>query len=177
MRLVRNNIGHLQRVIIDKPAADGIHVEAADGRKTVVRNVEFRDVGEDAITIVSGDNDADVLIDHCFFRRATDKVIQVNSSAKVLIDNCVAIQFGIFARASGTGKNLKYRITVDDLLARDGKVILRMTNSKARGLVSDCRLFDVDKTISTSNGARIQVKNCRKDEGGEKDGFFKRIFN
>lgn len=160
----------LQNVIIDKPAADGIHVEAGTNKQTRIRNVQFRDIGEDAITISSGNLESYVVIDSCLFQNAADKVIQVNAPSRVHIVNCVARNFARFARATGTGPNSSYRISIDRLVAYRGETILKMTNPKSRGEVTNSYFTQVTRIAETENGAKIEVRNSRiQDQDDFKD--------
>jgi len=151
----------LQNIIIDKPAADGIHVEAGTNKQTRIRNVQFRDIGEDAITISSGNLESYVVIDSCLFQNASDKVIQVNAPSRVHIVNCVARNFARFARATGTGANSSYRISIDRLVAYRGETILKMTNPKSRGEVRNSYFTQVTRIAEADNGAQIEVSNSK----------------
>ncbi len=164
----------LKHVILDKPSADGIHVVTARGKTTRIRGIQIRDVGEDAITIMKGSDKGTVLIDDCAFLKATDKVIQINGTATVIIDNCYAQNFGRFVRTNGDGPNLPYRVEIDDLKARNGQSILKMSNSKARATVSDVLYTNVDDVTTLSRGAKASVRNVEKI--GKHKGFFRKIF-
>ncbi len=162
----------LQNIILDRPSADGIHAHASGGRTTRIQNVQVRDVGEDAITIKSGTSSGRVIIYRCSFLRAADKVIQINAPANVVVDKCYAQNFTRFARTTGTGPNKAYRITITDSGFRNGHTILKMTNSKARGSLTNVRYENIKHVVETDNGADAKLRNV--DEHEERRGLFGR---
>lgn len=154
--------GTVQNLVIDFPAADGIHVYPDPGKTITIRNVQFWDVGEDAITVKSGDGSSKVNILDCRFGYATDKIVQVNAPAKVLIDRAWVKDSQKLARSNGTLEtNLPYNITVDDSVMHGGLNMLKMSNSKARGLLSDSFALGVRKPAEASNGASIKIRNLK----------------
>lgn len=136
--------------------ADGVHIDSASGKKASVLRAHWDDVGEDAITIAKGAGE--VRISDCSFQNASDKVIQVNSSAGVVIAGCRAEEFGTFARGCGTCGDIPYRITIKNLTARHGSCVLRLTNPKARGWIKGGRFTDVKTPAVALNGAKISQK-------------------
>ena len=150
----------LKNVIIDKSGADGVHVYASDGKTTKIINCEWWDVGEDAITVRSGDNDANVLIKDCYFAKAADKVIQINAKPIVLIENCYAIDFERFCRANGTkgSPNHSYRVTIKNTKGKNGRSMLKMSNSKARGWLEKITTENVKELHQMSGGAKVSIK-------------------
>lgn len=145
----------LRNVILDDPAADGIHVHGAAGQLTRVIGVEFRDVGEDAVTVKSGGSDARVEIRDCLFLQAADKVIQVNAAAHTLVVDCYFRDFQRAVRGCGTCGNIAYRIEIRDCDFVDGRNVLKLSNPKARGKVSRIRLTRVSHPLDVSGGAQV----------------------
>lgn len=149
----------LKNVIIDHPGADGVHVEASDGKTTRIEDCEWWDVGEDAITVRSGDNDAKVSIKNCYFDKAADKVIQINSNPIVTIEDCYAENFKRFVRTNGTAgaPNLSYRVTIKNCFGKNGITMLRMSNSKARGTITNVVTNNVSDLYQVSGGAKVST--------------------
>lgn len=150
--------GRIKNVIIDKPAADGIWVYSEDLNKpTYVEKVEFRDVGEDAITVKSGNNNHKVFIKKCKFWKAEDKVIQINSRPRVYVKDCYFNNFQRAVRTSGKHGNQSYRVKLERCWFEKGKTVLKMSNKKARAELVDCKFKDIKHKTRTSNGAKAKI--------------------
>lgn len=148
--------GTVRYYILDFPAADGVHLQSAPLRTTRAEGLEFRDVGEDALTVTG--NGA-VLIEGCRFQYATDKVIQTNGPAKVQIVNCQARKFARFARGCGTcGDSIAYDITLKNPVGMDGDTLLKLSTPKARGRIEGARTARVNDLYQVSGGAKVTVK-------------------
>ncbi len=163
----------LSNLILDTPSADGVHLYVQDGKTTRLTNIQVRDVGEDAITVKEGSG-GNVIISRCSFLKAADKVIQVNVPSNVLVDRCYAQDFVRFARSIGTGKNLDYRIAISESGFRRGKTILKMTNSRARGSMSNVLYEDIDNVYEVDDGATVEVLNVNENEE-KKRGLFRKL--
>lgn len=150
----------LKNVVIAKPAADGVHVKAAAGKTTRVLNCIWTDVGEDALTVMAGNNQSKVLVDSCRFYHADDKVVQVNATAWTTLQNCEAADFGRFARSNGAHGStdpLAYRIDIEGGQFKDGDTILKMSSPNAQGTVQGIRTTNIKTPIAADNGAKITV--------------------
>ncbi len=145
----------IKNVVIDHPAADGIHVETAKGKKNYVLNVTWKRVGEDAATVYGN---GEVRFAGCEFYEAVDKCIQVNGPAKVVVDDCRAENFRTFARGCGTCPNQPYDITVKNLTARNGGNIIRLTNSKGRGAIIGGKFTNIQQPAYATGGAKIEMR-------------------
>lgn len=151
--------GVLRNVVIGAPAADGIHVQPADGKTCRIENVHWLDVGEDAISILTGNGSSKVQIHKCTFRKAVDKILQSNSAAKVYVSDCYADSFGRFARGCGTCTPPKpYWFEIRNLRAQNGDAILKLTNKEANGYIIGGKFEDVKHIAIAENGAKISVK-------------------
>jgi hypothetical protein len=141
------------------PAADGVHVRAASGRRTTVRDGYWPDVGEDAITVVSGPSSGEVLLDGNRFHQAADKVIQINAAPRTIIRDSTATGFQRFARTNGTpgSPDHAYRVEIRGGTFRDGRTLLKMSNARARGTVSGVRVHNVRHVAEASGGAQIET--------------------
>lgn len=148
----------LTNYIIDFPAADGVHILTAFGKTTRIDHVLFKDVGEDAITIESKAKSGTALIEYCEFKYATDKVIQVNGTALVRLEDCIARNFIRFARGCGTCGDLAFRIEIYNLKAYNGDTILKLTNKKARGKLYYTQASNVKHLFIVEKGAKVEVK-------------------
>lgn len=145
----------LKNVILDHPAADGVHIYTAKGKKNYLLNSTWLNVGEDAFTVYG---DGELRVASCKFYHAADKVGQLNGPAKVTMEDCYAQDFGKLARGCGTCGNQAYNITVKNATARDGDNIIRLTNSKARGYLIGGKFTNVKEPAFTSGGAKIEIR-------------------
>lgn len=151
----------LKNTIIAPPAADGVHIEAAEGKTTRMENVIWTDVGEDAFTVISGNNNSFVEVKKCGFYKADDKVGQVNGTATTTLIDCWAEDFGRFARSNGAygkGDQKAYRINIDGGNFKDGESVLKMSSPKAVGTISGVKTTNVKEIAASENGAKITVK-------------------
>ncbi len=150
----------VKNLIVDKPAADGIRVVLRGNQPTTtyIENVDFRDVGEDAITVKYGNSSSKVFIKNCLFYKAADKCIQINSTARVYIKNCHFEGFQRGVRACGTCGNKSYRVYVQDCTAYKGTALLKMTNSKARGEVTGSKVENVRYVAQIDGGAKVKTR-------------------
>lgn len=74
----------LKDLVIEGPAADGVHVHLARGEGTAtVERVIWEDVGEDALTVKDGRGTVEIL--RCSFADAADKTIQLSDSVRCLV--------------------------------------------------------------------------------------------
>lgn len=149
----------LRNVIIDAPAGDGVHIRAGNGKTNKLIGVEFRDVGEDAVTVETGSHGDLVLIKDCTFAKAKDKIVQINAPATVQIQECQAEDFGRFARTNGTpgAPDHPYRVSIRDGTFSNGDAVLKMSNSRARGEIIRGRFFNISNIAQASGGARIEI--------------------
>jgi len=157
----------LTRVILDKPSADGIHMEGRAGVTTKIVDIQVRDVGEDAITISRGDNEkASFNITRSSFLKASDKVIQVNAPGTLVIQNCYAQKFGRFIRTCGTCGDKPYTLFINNLSARDGDTVLKMSTPKARATFTNINYTNVKSVTDLSGGAKANVNGVKEQKTG-----------
>jgi pectate lyase C len=126
--------------------ADGIHIEAPDCR---ILNCVNHDVGEDAITIEK----PGTLVKDCWFKRATDKVIQVNSGS-VKVEHCVAVNFGCFVRLNGDSKH-PIRALVSDCRLWKGTSGIRAHGSGSDARAKRNEFYQVSRPFDILEGARL----------------------
>jgi hypothetical protein len=96
------------------PAGDGIHVHGDN----TIENVEFVDVGEDAISMRSNFEGGTVTIRNCSFSKASDKVFQVNRESTWYLYDITVNTAGKVLRQNG-GKTFKLDVYIDGLEAYD----------------------------------------------------------
>lgn len=121
----------LRDVKIDRPAADGIHIEQlAQNQSCVISKVTFLDVGEDAITVKAFLGK--VFIEDCKFYKAADKAIQINGEAITTITRCYFDHVARCVRVCGTCGDLKANVTLRDSSGRDIVSVLKATNKSAK---------------------------------------------
>jgi len=92
----------LKNVKIGAPGCDGVHVYG----NATLDNVEWIDVGEDAITLKSKGT---VTLNNCIAKNAYDKVLQINADGTININNFRVTTFGKVLRTNGSGQ---YNVTV-----------------------------------------------------------------
>tara|TARA_R110002096_G_scaffold67332_11_gene163405 strand:+ start:11781 stop:12548 length:768 start_codon:yes stop_codon:yes gene_type:complete len=166
----------LSNIILDTPSADGVHIIVANGKTTRLTNIQVRDVGEDALTIKSGSG-GNVIISRCSFLKAADKVVQINAVTNLVIDECYGQNFGRFARTTGTGPNLDYRVSISNSGFRNGNSILKMTNSKSRGELKNVIYEDIDTPVIAENGAKADLDNVSENRRRKIRGFVDKILS
>lgn len=92
----------LKNVKIGAPGCDGVHVYG----NATLDNVEWIDVGEDAMTLKSKGT---VTLNNCIAKNAYDKVLQINADGTININNFKVTTFGKVLRTNGSGQ---YTVTV-----------------------------------------------------------------
>ncbi|WP_222596901.1 pectate lyase [Chitinophaga pinensis] len=92
----------LKNVKIGAPGCDGVHVYG----NATLDNVEWIDVGEDAMTLKSKGT---VTLNNCIAKNAYDKVLQINADGTININNFRVTTFGKVLRTNGSGQ---YNVTV-----------------------------------------------------------------
>ncbi|QHS61646.1 pectate lyase [Chitinophaga agri] len=93
----------LKNVKIGAPGCDGVHVYG----NATLENVEWLDVGEDAMTLKSAGT---VTLNNCIAQKAADKVLQINADGTININNFRVTTFGKVLRTNGSGQ---YNVTVN----------------------------------------------------------------
>lgn len=93
----------LKNVKIGAPGCDGVHVYG----NATLDNVEWLDVGEDAMTLKSAGT---VTLNNCIAQKAADKVLQINADGTININNFKVTTFGKVLRTNGSGQ---YNVTVN----------------------------------------------------------------
>lgn len=92
----------LKNVKIGAPGCDGVHVYG----NATLENVEWLDVGEDAMTLKSKGT---VTLNNCIAKLAYDKILQINADGTIILNNFRATTFGKVLRTNGSGQ---YTVTV-----------------------------------------------------------------
>lgn len=107
----------LKNVKIGIPGCDGVHTYG----NATLSNVEWVDVGEDAMTMKAQGN---VTLNNCIARKAYDKIIQINANGNLTLNNFYADTFGKVVRTNG-GSTYNNTITINGGTFRNGTNIVR----------------------------------------------------
>ncbi|OJD35765.1 pectate lyase [Diplodia corticola] len=145
---VLKNGASISNVIIGKNQLEGIHCEGA----CTLTNVWFRDVCEDAISVLGNGN---VLIQGGGAQEAQDKVIQHNGRGTVTVKNFTVVNVGKLYRSCGdcTGNGGPRNVVLDGV----------RTNGVTSDLVGINSNYGDTATISNSCGKSKKV--CQEYKG------------
>ncbi|CAG7925004.1 unnamed protein product [Penicillium olsonii] len=143
----------LSNVIIGKDQLEGVHCKGS----CTLTNVWFRDVCEDAISILGSGN---ALIKGGGAQEAKDKVVQHNGKGTVTIDGFTVVNAGKLYRSCGNCSNNKSK--------SPRKVVVK--NVKAKNVSTLIGInSNYGDTSSVSNTCGSSVKHvCQEFEGVEK---------
>ncbi|KAH6689068.1 pectate lyase [Plectosphaerella plurivora] len=142
----------LSNVIIGADALEGVHCLGA----CTLRNVWFRDVCEDAISILGRGN---ALIEGGGAQNAKDKVVQHNGRGTVTIKDYTVVTAGKLYRGCGNCSN------------NGGPRNVIIQNVKTRGVKQLVGInSNYGDTATISNACGAGTKACQEFEGIEKDG-------
>jgi hypothetical protein len=149
---VLENGATLSNVIIGVNQLEGVHCKAA----CTLKNVWFRDVCEDAISILGTGN---ALIEGGGAQNAKDKVVQHNGKGTVTIKNFTVVSVGKLYRSCGNCSN------------NGGPRKVVVTGLKANGVTSDLTGINSNygdtSTVSGSCGKSVK-KVCQEYKGIDK---------
>lgn len=126
-------------VFILEPGAtlQNVQVQGADGVHAMgdakLKNVWWRDVGEDAFTLKKPGN---VTVEGGGALHASDKVFQINAPGSVSIKDFYAEDFGKLLRQNG-GTTFPLTVRLDNVTAKDGKEALVRTDSPSAKIYLD----------------------------------------
>ncbi|GAS85187.1 pectate lyase [Paenibacillus amylolyticus] len=126
----------LKNVVIEAPAADGVHCYG----NCNIENVTWKDVGEDALTLKSAGT---VNITGGAAYKAYDKVFQMNASGTINIKNFKANDIGKLVRQNG---GTSYAVTMNVSNSDISNVkdsILRTDSSSTVGKITNTRYSKV----------------------------------
>ncbi|KAF9884727.1 hypothetical protein FE257_001288 [Aspergillus nanangensis] len=150
---ILNDGASLSNVIIGANQLEGIHCKGS----CTLKNVWFRDVCEDAISILGTGN---ALIQGGGAQEASDKVVQHNGKGTVTIDGFTVVNAGKLYRSCGNCSSNKSK--------SPRKVIIK--NVKARGvsnLVGINSNYGDTASVSNTCGSSVKVV-CQEYKGVEK---------
>jgi pectate lyase C len=127
----------LTNCVIVPPAGDGIHVEG----NNEISDVEFTDVGEDAISMRSSAEGGTVKITDCSFAKGEDKIFQVNKESTWYLTDIEVDGAGKVMRQNG-GKTFPLTVYIDGLKATDIDEAIVRSDSE------DCTVYYRDITCN-----------------------------
>ncbi|WP_307893508.1 pectate lyase [Bacillus swezeyi] len=111
----------LQNVVLDAPAADGVHTYG----NVSIKNVVWTDIGEDALTVKKEGN---VTIDGGSAKNGDDKVFQINHPSTFTVKNFTADNAGKFIRQNG-GTTFNVKVYIDKCAITNMKEAIFRTDS------------------------------------------------
>jgi pectate lyase C len=115
---------NLKNCKIVPPAGDGIHARGDN----IIDNVHFSDVGEDAISMRSNFEGGKLVIKNCSFKKAKDKVIQINRSCDLWIYNITVDDVGKIIRQDG-GSKFSMTVHIDGINATNVRLAVFQSDS------------------------------------------------
>jgi len=137
----------LRNVKIGAPGCDGVHTY---GNATLDR-VEWLDVGEDAMTMKSSGT---VTLNNCIARQAYDKIIQLNASGDLILNNFQAYTFGKVVRTNGSSQSTN-NITINGGTFRTGTNIVRTESVNVRVRYRNMSVSGVSKLWQVPNASQV----------------------
>lgn len=159
-------------VFILRPGADlsNVAISGGDGihawGDNLLRNVHWRDVGEDALT-VKGPN---VVVRGGSARHAEDKVFQQNHPGPLHVERFHFEDFSAgLSNNHKPGDGISWRAYLRDITARDGKVIIRYKGREARAWLHGVEAENVRQLAREKHGARVYVTDVRASGEVEED--------
>ncbi|WFA05908.1 MULTISPECIES: pectate lyase [Bacillus] len=117
----------LKNVVLDAPAADGVHTYG----NVSIQNVVWTDIGEDALTVKKQGN---VTIDGGSARNGSDKVFQINQPSTFTVKNFTSDNAGKFIRQNG-GTTFNVKVFIDNCTITNMKEAIFRTDSNTSSVV------------------------------------------
>lgn len=123
----------LKNVIIGGNGADGIHVYNGG----TLENIQWTDVGEDAMTIKSPGR---VVMRNIEGYNGSDKFVQVNAESELVVDNCIVDGMGKFLRQNG-GSTFPLNVSVSNCqISNMNEGIFRSDSPNSTAVISNSRV-------------------------------------
>ncbi|MBW8686082.1 pectate lyase [Chitinophaga rhizophila] len=139
----------LKNVKIGAPGCDGVHVYG----NATLDNVEWLDVGEDAMTLKSKGT---VTLNNCIAQKAADKVLQINADGTININNFRVTTFGKVLRTNGSGQ-YNVTVTINGGTFNGGTNIVRTESKNLRVRYRNMSTSNVSKLWEVPSSSQVST--------------------
>lgn len=139
----------LKNVKIGAPGCDGVHVYG----NATLDNVEWLDVGEDAMTLKSKGT---VTLNNCIAQQAYDKILQINADGAVVLNNFRATTFGKVLRTNGSGQ-YTVTVTINGGTFSGGTNIVRTESVNLRVRYRNISTSNITKLWEVPNASQVST--------------------